>query len=98
MLLWKVFAGNRSNLFLPFLCSGGWLCDSTRLQRDPRDHHPNSAHPHYGELIILIILTMSYAALCAADLDWIVVTGYSSGGYILGCSRSLASALNSDWT
>ena len=28
-------------------------------------------------------LTRSYAALWAADLDWIVGPGYSSGGYIL---------------
>ena len=28
-------------------------------------------------------VTRSYAALWAADLDWIVGPGYSSGGYIL---------------
>ena len=28
-------------------------------------------------------VTRSYAALRAADLDWIVGQGYSSGGYIL---------------
>ena len=28
-------------------------------------------------------ITWSYAALRAADLDWIVGPGYSSGGYIL---------------
>ena len=28
--------------------------------------------------------TRSYAALRAADLDWIIRPGYSSGGYILG--------------
>ena len=28
--------------------------------------------------------TRSYAALRAADLDWIIGPGYSSGGYILG--------------
>ena len=31
-------------------------------------------------LIILIIITRSYAALRAADLDWIVGPGYSPGG------------------
>ena len=30
-----------------------------------------------------IISTRSYAALRAADLDWIVGPGYNSGGYIL---------------
>ena len=37
--------------------------------------------------------TMHCAALRAADLDWIVGPGYSSGWYILGCSQSLASCL-----
>ena len=41
-------------------------------------------------LVIIIIITRSYAALLAADLDWIVGPGYSSGGYILGCSQRLA--------
>ena len=36
---------------------------------------------------------MSYAALRAADLDWIVGPGYSWGGYILGCSQRLALCL-----
>ena len=31
--------------------------------------------------------TRSYAALRAADQDWIVGLGDSSGGYILGCSQ-----------
>ena len=31
-------------------------------------------------IIIIIIITMSYAALRAADLDWIVGPGYSPGG------------------
>ena len=31
-----------------------------------------------------ICFTRSYAALRAADLDWIIGPGYSSGGYILG--------------
>ena len=30
------------------------------------------------------VATRSYAALRAADLDWIIGPGYSSGGYILG--------------
>ena len=34
--------------------------------------------------------TRSYAALRAADLDWIIGPGYSSGRYILGCCQSLA--------
>ena len=43
--------------------------------------------------IIYIIYTRSYAALRAADLDWIVGLEYSSGRYILGCSQRLASCL-----
>ena len=31
-------------------------------------------------IIIIIIITRSYAALRAADLDWIVGPGYSPGG------------------
>ena len=31
----------------------------------------------------LFVNTRSYAALRAADLDWIVGPGYSLGGYIL---------------
>ena len=34
-------------------------------------------------IISIIIITRSYAALRAADLDWIVGPGYNSGGYIL---------------
>ena len=33
---------------------------------------------------LTIYYTRSYAALRAADLDWIIGPGYSSGGYILG--------------
>ena len=33
---------------------------------------------------LFIYITRSYAALRAADLDWIVGPGYSSGRYILG--------------
>ena len=33
---------------------------------------------------VLFVTTRSYAALRAADLDWIIGPGYSSGGYILG--------------
>ena len=43
--------------------------------------------------------TRSYAALRAADLDWIIGPEYSPGRYILGCSQRLASyppALSSD--
>ena len=44
----------------------------------------------------LLILTRSYAALRAVDC--IVGPGYSSGGYILGCSQCLASCLrHSAW-
>ena len=32
---------------------------------------------------LTIYITRSYAALLAADLDWIVGPGYSLGGYIL---------------
>ena len=32
---------------------------------------------------VFFIITRSYAALRAADLDWIVGPGYSSGRYIL---------------
>ena len=31
-------------------------------------------------IMIIIIITRSYAALRAADLDWIVGPGYSPGG------------------
>ena len=34
-------------------------------------------------LICFFVSTRSYAALRAADLDWIVGPGYSLGGYIL---------------
>ena len=44
-------------------------------------------------IIFNITNTRSYAALRAADLDWIVGPGYSPGGYILGCSQRLASCL-----
>ena len=44
-------------------------------------------------IMIIIIITRSYAALRAADLDWIVGLEYSSGRYILGCSQRLASCL-----
>ena len=33
--------------------------------------------------VYILYITRSYAALRAADLDWIVGQGYSSGGYIL---------------
>ena len=33
---------------------------------------------------VIFVQTRSYAALRAADLDWIIGPGYSSGGYILG--------------
>ena len=33
--------------------------------------------------ITFFLITRSYAALRAADLDWIVWPGYSLGGYIL---------------
>ena len=40
----------------------------------------------------------SHAALQAAELDWIVGPGYTSGGIILGCSQRLASCLrHSAW-
>ena len=38
-------------------------------------------------------ITRSYAALRAADLDWIVGPGYNLGWYILGCSQRLALCL-----
>ena len=37
--------------------------------------------------LIIFIITMSYAALRAADQDWIIKLGYTSGGYILGRSQ-----------
>ena len=43
--------------------------------------------------IITIIIIRFDAALRAAHIDWIVGPGYSSGGYILGCSQCLASCL-----
>ena len=38
-------------------------------------------------------ITRSFAALLAADLDWIIGPEYSPGRYILGCSQRLASCL-----
>ena len=35
--------------FLSLLCLGRWFCDSARLQRDPRHHHPHPAHPYHGD-------------------------------------------------
>ena len=44
-------------------------------------------------------ITRSFAALLAADLDWIIGPEYSPGRYILGCSQRLASCLrHSAWT
>ena len=43
--------------------------------------------------ILIIIITRSYAALRAADLDWIVRPEYSLGEYIQGYSQCLASCL-----
>ena len=37
----------------------------------------------FGNELCNFRVTRSYAALWAADLDWIVGPGYSSGGYIL---------------
>ena len=39
-----------------------------------------------NKIIIIIIITRSYVALQAADLDWIVGPGYSSGRYFLALS------------
>ena len=47
----------------------------------------------FGLRNYLFLGTRSYCALRAADLDWIVGPGYSSGGYTLGCSQRLASCL-----
>ena len=38
---------------------------------------------NFAMVIVLFLNTRSYAALWAADLDWIVWPGYSLGGYIL---------------
>ena len=52
-------------------------------------HHCHRDRHHLGNLIFTILVTMfiiiitftrSYAALPAADLDWIVGPGYSPGG------------------
>ena len=58
----------------------------------------SSATDYHHLLIIIIttttiITTRSYAALRAADLDWIVGPGYSSNRYILGFSQCLALCL-----
>ena len=50
-----------------------------------------TSHHVADAMIILIIITRSYATLRAAYLDWIVGPGYSLGGYILGCSQRLSS-------
>ena len=39
--------------------------------------------PFVSRDIIIIIITRSYAALRAADIEWIVKPGYSLGGFIL---------------
>ena len=51
-------------------------------------------------LQLLFYNTGSYAALQAADLDLIFRSGYSSGGYIWGCSMSrfVPPPDSSDWT
>ena len=38
---------------------------------------------NFAMVIVLFLNTRSYAALWAADLDWIVAPGYSLVGYIL---------------
>ena len=38
---------------------------------------------NFAMVIVLFLNTRSYAALWAADLNWIVWPGYSLGGYIL---------------
>ena len=38
---------------------------------------------HKDAEVKVFFLTRSYAALRAADLNWIIGPGYSSGGYIL---------------
>ena len=43
----------------------------------------NTATGSTDVMIILVIVTRSYAALRAADLEWIVGPGYSFSGYIL---------------
>ena len=43
-------------------------------------------------VFIAVIITRSYAALLAADLDWIVRSKYSSGEYIWGVLNVLLRA------
>ena len=64
------------------------LCYGSRLGR-------SSITLSFGNIIIIIvfIVTRSYAAQWAADLDWIIGPEYSPGRYILGCSQRLASCL-----
>ena len=50
----------------------------------PHQRHCQRHHHHHLHHPILNIITRSYAALRAADLDWIVGPGYSLGGYIMG--------------
>ena len=53
--------------------------------------------PNYGyENFIIIITTRSYAALRAADLDWIIRPGYSLG--VFSTSRFVPPALSSDYS
>ena len=50
-------------------------------------HFRNGPHLFFSRFFpffLFFIITRSYAALLAADLDWIVGPGYSSGRYILG--------------
>merc|ERR1712004_196875 len=58
------------------------LCKSgSRPQKSPKKA-PKTDHS-IAIYSIFLKGTRSYAALRAADLDWIVGPGYSSGGYIL---------------
>ena len=78
--------------------------DCNTLKTFPIPHHcdPHFDQTKYNDLLpltidgvlsITTIDTMSYAAFRAADLDWIVGLGYSSGRKILGCSKCFASHL-----
>ena len=76
------------SFYLAFSVHWSWYC------------HPSNSCLNYQELPQIVYLNMwnfvftrSYAALLAADLDWIIGPGYSWGRYILGCSQRLASCL-----
>ena len=81
-------------LFLILLPSRAQLCDKHSWGSEilslgqssyplPPSFGPEKENISFKQICVILTITRSYAALRAADLDWIVGQGYSSGGYIL---------------